>query len=110
MAVHPAPVDPRDRLRHESRIQPVREGDRLGDLFEGDNVVGRPQGIGIVEVDLVLGGRDFVMSGFHLEAHLGEGADDLRSGSLSPVDGKEVEVAPLVLGSDSRLPVVVQMQ
>ena len=42
------------------------------------------QGIGVLEVDLVLSRRDLVMGGLDLEAHVLENLDDLRAGTPRP--------------------------
>jgi hypothetical protein len=63
VGVHARAVDAEDRLGHERRVQAVQLGDRLERELEGDRVVGRAQAVGVLEVDLVLAGRDLVMGG-----------------------------------------------
>ena len=80
------------------------EGDLLHDQLEGRDVVGRVDGVPVLEVDLVLAGSDLVMRGLDLEAHRLEGHDDVPPGVLAPVHRRQVEVPPLVVGVDDRVP------
>ena len=95
MNVHSGAVHAEDRLRHEGRVEAVVEGDLLDDQLERRDVVGRVDGVPVLEVDLVLAGGDLVVRRLDLEAHRLEGDDDVPPGVLAPVDGREVEVAAL---------------
>ncbi len=58
----------------------------------------RVQGVGVLEVDLVLALGALVVAGLDLKAHLLQGHADLPAGALPVVQGAQVEVARLVLG------------
>ena len=64
-------------------------------------------GVGVLEVDLVLAGRDLVVGRLDLEAHLLEGEDDVPARFLAAVDGGQVEVGALVVRVDDRIAVGV---
>ena len=101
----PGAVDPVDRLRHERRVQAVLLGDRLERELEGDRVVGGRQRVAVLEVDLVLAGRDLVVGRLDPDAERLEGVDHVLADLLGEV-GREVEVAGLVVGQrlDRRRP------
>ena len=68
--MHTAAVDPADGFCHERRVEPVLERDSLGRELEGDDPVCRGEGIGVLEVDLMLACGDFVVGRLDLEAHV----------------------------------------
>ena len=91
--VHPAPVLPEDRFRHEAGEQ----AELLGDVFhhepKGGDVVGRRQRVGIAEIDLVLAVRHFMVRGLDLEAHPLQDIHDRAPRVLAEVHRRKVEVA-----------------
>ncbi len=93
----PEPLIPIDRLGHERRVQAVLLGDRLERELEGDRVVGGPQRVAVLEVDLVLAGRDLVVGRLDPDAERLEGVDHVLADFLGEV-GREVEVAGLIVG------------
>ena len=97
VGVHPGAVDPVDRLGHERRVQAVLLGDRLERELERDRVVGGRQRVAVLEVDLVLAGRDLVVGGLDPDPERLEGVDHVLADLLGEV-GREVEVAGLVVG------------
>ena len=107
MHVHPRAVDAEDRLRHEGRVQAVVHGDLLDDETERRDPVGRRDGVGVLEVDLVLAGRDLVVRRLDLEAHLLERQDDVAPRLFAAVHGRQVEVRALVVRVDDRVAVGV---
>ena len=96
VGVHPRAVDPVDRLGHERRVQAVLLGDRLERELEGDRVVGGLERVGVLEVDLVLAGRDLVVGGLDADPERLERVDHVLADLLGEV-GREVEVAGLVV-------------
>ncbi len=105
MGVHARAVDPVDRLRHERRVQAVLLGDRLQGELEGDCVVRRLEGVGVLEVDLVLAGRDLVMGRLDPDPEGFEGVDHVVP-DLAREVGREVEIAGLVVGQRLDRPVL----
>ena len=96
MGVHPGAVDPVDRLGHERRVQPVLLRDRLQGELERDRIVRGLQRVGVLEIDLVLAGRDLVMSGLDPDAERLESVDHVLADLLGKIS-REVEVARLVM-------------
>ena len=104
--VHPGAVDPVDRLGHERRVQAVLLGDRLEGELEGHRVVGRLEGVGVLEVDLVLAGGDLVVGRLDPDPERLEGVHHVLADLLGEV-GREVEVAGEVVRERGDLAVVV---
>ena len=75
VGVHARAVDAVDRLGHERRVQAVLLGDRLERELEGDRVVRRLERVGVLEVDLVLAGRDLVVGRLDADPELLQGVD-----------------------------------
>jgi hypothetical protein len=96
--VHPAAVDPLDRLGHERGEEAVAVGDVPDHELESGQVVRGGEHVGVAEIDLVLAGRHFVMGGLDLEPHLEQLLDDDAADLLAPVHRPEVEVRRLVVG------------
>ena len=69
-------------------------------------VVGGPQGVGVLEVDLVLADGDLVMGRLDLDPERLERVDHVLADLLGEV-GREVEVAGLVVGQRRDRPVLV---
>ena len=105
--MHAGAVDAEDRFRHEGGMQVVFCGDRLDNPLEGDGVVGGSQGIGILEVDLVLTFGDLVVRGLDLETHLLEGLDDLATAVIGLIFRIEREIAGDIVGNGGRQPVFI---
>ena len=66
--------------------------------LEGQDIVRRLQGFGILEVDLMLAVAALMMAGFDLEAHLLQGQADLAPGLFPVVQGAHVEIGAFVVG------------
>ena len=98
VGVHPAAVDPLDRLRHERRQEAEPVGHVADDELEGGEIVGGGERVGVPEVDLVLPGGDLVVRRLHLEPHLHQLLDDDPADLLALVDRAQVEVGPGVVG------------
>jgi len=98
MAVHAAAVNPEDRLGHERGEQPVLDGDALDGVLEGHGVIRRVQGVGVVEVDLVLADGDFMMLHLHIDLQRLQGGNDVGADPLRFVIWGEVEVAADIVG------------
>ena len=105
MGVHPRAVDPVDRLGHERRVQAVLLGDRLEGRLEGDRVVRRLERVGVLEVDLVLAGRDLVVGRLDADPEGLERVDHVVPDRDREVRA-EVEVAGLVVGQRLDRPVI----
>ena len=71
-------------------------GDRLQRELEGDRVVGGLQRVGVLEVDLVLAGRDLVVGRLDPDPERLEGVDHVLADLLGEVR-REVEVAGLIV-------------
>src|SRR6478735_2985414 len=99
--VHPGPGVLGERLGHEGRVDPLRQGDLLDDRPEGLDVVGRAQRVGIAKIDLVLAGRPLVVAELDRDTHVLEhrdgGATEVVAGAVRHV----VEVAGVVDGDGS---------
>ena len=96
VGVHARAVDPEDRLGHERGVEPVALRDRLEREFEGDRVVRGPQRVRVLEIDLVLAGRDLVVGGLDLDPERLQRVHHVLADLLGEVGG-EVEVAGLVV-------------
>ena len=81
-------------------------GDGLERELEGDRVVRGLQRVAVLEVDLVLPGRDLVVGGLDPDPERLEGVDHVLADLLGEV-GREVEVAGLVVGQRRDRPVLV---
>ena len=108
--MHPAAVDAEDGLGHEGRVQAVLLREGLDGHAEGHDVVRGGEGVGVLEVNLVLAGGDLVVAGLYLEAHLLQGEADVAADELAVVDGAEVKVARLVAGLGGRAAVLVRLE
>ena len=101
----PEPGCSRERLGHEGGEDALLERDLLDDRAEGHDVVGRRQGVGVAQVDLVLAGAALVVAELDRDAHRLEhrdrGPPEVVAGAVRHV----VEVARLVdrLGAVARL-------
>ena len=85
MQVHARAIDPGDGFRHERGINILQLGQFLDDEFGGHQVIGHGQGIGVLEVNLVLAGRAFVMGVFDRYTHVGQ----IEHGVAAQVGGRE---------------------
>src|SRR6478736_5605723 len=94
--VHPRPGVLGERLGHEGRIDPLRQGDLLDDRAERLDVVGRAQRIGVAQVDLVLPRRALVMAELDGDAHVLEHGDRRATEVVAGAVRHVVEVAGVV--------------
>ncbi len=91
--VHAGAVLPRQRLRHEGGVDAVLEGDLLDDQPVGHHVVRRGQGIGVAEVDLMLGRGHLVVGKLHPHPQLLHGEDRLAPKVGRHIQRSQVKVA-----------------
>ena len=110
MGVHARPVLSEDRLGHKCRQKPVPVGDVPHHESERGEVVGRLEGLGIAEVDLVLPWRHLVVPGFDFEPHRDEILHDQAANFLGAIDRCLVEVAAVIVRHRGRLTVRVQLK
>ena len=108
--VHTRAVYAEDGLGHEGRVQAVLLREGLDGHAEGHDVVRGGEGVGVLEVNLVLPGGDLVMARLYLEAHLLEGEADVAADEFAVIDGTEVKVARLVAGLDGRAAVGIRLE
>ena len=99
-----------DGLGHEGGVEAVLLGQGLHRQLEGHDVVGGPEGVGVLEVDLVLPGGYLVVAGLDLKAHLLQGEADLPAGAFAMVQGAQVEVARLVAGAGGGTAVLIGLE
>ena len=95
MDVHTRARDARKRFGHEGGIQALALGDRLYRVLQRDGAVGRLQSLVILEVDLVLAGRGFVMVRLDGDPELLQRADNVRP-RAAEASSRKIEVAGLV--------------
>ncbi len=88
----------------------MRQGRVAHDETERRQVIGRRDGVSVLEIDLVLTRRHFVVRGLDFEAHGLEVVDDHPAGLFSEVDGCEVEVSGTVVGDGRRSPRLVALE
>ena len=98
IGVHAGTVHTKDRLWHKGRMETIALGDGLDSLFEGHDVVGGGEGVGVFEIDLMLAGSYFVVRGFDLKAKCFQGNADLAAGAFAVVEGAEIEVTGFIAG------------
>ena len=91
-------------------MQAVVLGEGLYHHAEGHDVVGGGEGVGILEVYLMLAGGDLVVAGLYFKAHLLQGEAYVAAGGLAVVHRAEVEVSCLVAGLAGRLAVGVHLE
>ena len=91
-------------------MQAVLLRQRLDGELEGHDVVGGAEGVGVLEVDLVLAGSHLVVGGFDLKAHLFQRHADLAAGAFAVVERAEVKVAGLVGGLRGRRALLVRLE
>src|SRR6478736_4004487 len=94
--VHPRPRVLGERLGHEGRVDPLRQGDLLDDRAEGLDVVGRAQRVGVAQVDLVLAGRALVVAELDGDTHVLEHRDRRATEVVAGAVRHVVEVAGVV--------------
>ena len=85
-------------LGHEGGVEPVLLRQRLDRQLEGHDVVGGGEGVGVLEVDLVLPRGALVVGRLDLKAHVLQRQTDLLAGEVGGVQRPQVEVAHLVVG------------
>ncbi len=112
MEVHAGPVVILERLRHESGVYAMLEGDLLHGQPGGHDRVGHGQRIGVAGDDLVLAGSDLVMRVLDGDAHLLESVDRVPPVVLGDVEGGQVEVPAAVqhLGLGPGVPEVEELE
>ncbi len=98
VGVHAAAVDAPDGLGQEGGVEVVVEGDALHHPLEGGDVVSGGEGVGVLEVNLVLARGHLVVAGLNLKAHGHQGVDHVPPGLLALIYGSQVKVARLVVG------------
>ena len=89
----------RQGLGTERAVQPVARGHRLDHIFKRDDVVRRCKRCGVLEIHLVLAGALFMMAGFRPDVHFLQRQADLTPDVLAPVQGRDVKIAAVVLGT-----------
>ena len=102
VGVHARAVDAEHRLGHEGGVQAELGGDGAHHPLEGDGVVGGGEGVGVLEVDLVLALGHLVVAGLDLEAHGLQRLDDLAAAVDAGVVRFHVEVAGDIVGDGGR--------
>ena len=110
VGVHAAAVDAEHRLGHERGVQAVLLCQRLDSQLEGHDVIGGVQGVGVLEVDLMLAGGDLVVGRLDLKAHLLKRHADLPAGVLAVVERTQVKVGGLVGRRGSRRALLVRLE
>ena len=83
--MHAGTVDTELGLRHKSSVQSMTSRNGAYGHLEGHDVVSRMDGIGILEVDLMLSAGHLVMTGLDLVIHLLQRQADLPPGALPVV-------------------------
>ena len=108
--VHAAAGGAADGLGHEGGVEAVLLGQSLHRQLEGHDVVRSPQGVGVLEVDLVLAGCHLVVAGLHRHAHLLQIQADLPAGPLPMVQRAQGKIAGLVGSPDGGLTVFIGLE
>ncbi len=96
MGVHPAAVYPENGLGHEGGIDSILIGYLLDHDPVGHHVVGHGEGILKPQIDLMLGGGNFVVAILHLDPHGLQGQNRLPPQIPRGIEGREVEIPPLI--------------
>ena len=99
-----------DGLGHKGGVEAVALGQGLDRQLKGHDVVGGVEGLGVLEVDLMLALGALVVAGLDLKVHLLQGHADLPAGGLAVVQGAQVKVARLVVGLGGGLALVVGLE
>ncbi len=76
VGMHARAAHAEDGLGHEGRIEIMGSSNSLDRVLHGDGIVGAGQGISETDVNLVLGGGDFVVGHLHSHAHRLQGQGD----------------------------------
>ena len=108
--VHAAAGGTVDGLGHEGGVKAVLLSQGLDRQLEGHNVVSGPEGVSVLEVDLVLPCGHLVVAGFDLEAHLFQTQADLPPGAFAVVQGAQVEVTRLITGAGGGTAILVSLE
>ena len=90
--VHAAARLVAERLRHEGRVDALRERDLLDDVPRREDVVGGRERVGVPQVDLLLARRDLVVAELHRDAHALQHGDGVAAEVLADAVRREVEV------------------
>ena len=85
-------------LGHKGGVKAVLLGQGLDCQLEGHDVVGRSEGVRVLQVDLVLPGGGFMVAGLDLHPHFFQGQRYLPPGALTVVQRAKVEVPRLIGG------------
>ena len=110
VGVHAGAGHAEDGLGHKGGVEAVFLSDGLDRQLEGHDVVGGVEGLGVLEVNLVLALGALVVAGLNLKVHLLQGHTDLPAGGLAVVQGAQVKVARLVVGLGGGLALVVGLE
>ena len=110
VGVHTGARYPEDRLGHEGGVEAVALGQGLDRQLKGHDVVGGVEGLGVLEVDLMLALGALVVAGLDLKVHLLQRHADLPPGGLPVIQGAQVEVARLVVGLGGGLALLVGLE
>ena len=86
----------RERLRHEARPDVLAQRDLAHDGAEGHHVVGRGEGVGVAEIDLLLARSALVVAELDRDAHRLEHGDRLTTEVVGARLGRVVEEAAAV--------------
>ena len=99
----PLPFTPNTGFGMNVACRPLRLRHVLHHEAERADVVGGDQRVVVAEIDLVLAGRDLVVRGLDVKAHLLERQDDLAADVLAEIDRRQIEVAARVVRLGRRL-------
>ena len=108
--MHPVSRRVPEGLGHKGGVKPVLLGQCLHRQLEGHDIVGGGEGVGVLQVDLMLSRGGLVVAGLDLYAHFLQRQRDLPAGALAVVQGTQVKVSRLVRGPDRGAALLVGLE
>src|SRR5262249_7362628 len=96
MRVHAGAVNAIEGLRHEGRVELMALRDSFQGGPEGDRVVGGPESLVVLKVNLVLPVGHFVVTGLNGNAHGFQCVDHLLADIRGEVDSQVKVAGPIV--------------
>ena len=108
--VHAGAVNSLLGLRHKGSVEAMALGNGLGRHFEGHDIVCRPECLGVLEINLVLGRRDLVVAGLHLKAHILQIQHNIPAHIFRQVNRRNIKIPCHLVGLGGGPPLLVGVE
>ena len=108
--VHARSCHSEKRLRHEGGVEAMFTGDCFDDKLECLDVVARPDGVRVFEIDLMLARGVLMVGSLDFEAERFQFEHDIPAAIFAKVGRRKVKVAAIVVQLEARFPVHVELE